>query len=254
MSRLRWILDIASFLKKRQEAQKRLAEKDMDNRLSLEFDAKILGEAAVKQILRHYEFSKATPEEQKQILTRERERLWSEDPFTAALSSVAEIINNRILEGGNIKTGDILDNKNFVLSADFVDSTDKKVREVWTLYVDYNWENPDKKRIAIRTQSLKESKRLGCTFYPSNVTRNIFAGCDEGIGLVEGNNFRIYNNITIFKRWDRKPSTSPINKVREQKYIDTMRLYFDKCLNSPDEVELLKWESSQLKEWMKEKK
>ena len=139
MSRLRWILDIASFLKKRQEAQKGLAEKDMDNRLSLEFDAKILGEAAVKQILRHYEFSKATPEEQKQILTRERERLWSEDPFTAALSSVAEIINNRILEGGDIKTSDILDNKNFVLSADFVDSTDKKVREVWTLYVDYNW-------------------------------------------------------------------------------------------------------------------
>jgi hypothetical protein len=245
--------EVAAYLKKGQASQEDIDRKDEANRLDLVLEARMLGKTAQEQILRHYEFSKATPEEKKQILAREQERLWHEQPFTAALISTVDIINNRIIEGGNISAIDVLD-KNFSLSADFVDSTDKKNKELWTLYVDYNWENPDKKRIAIRDTGIR-SKRLGFTFYPNNINQAPFGGqCDVGIGLVEGNNFRVYNNGVIFGRWDRKPSRTPINKEEEQRYIATMRLYLDNCLNFPSEVKLKSWESPQLKQRIKETK
>jgi hypothetical protein len=39
----------------------------------------------------------------------------------------------------------------------------------------------------------------------------------------------------------------------KDKYIDTMRLYLDKCLNSADKVKLIKWKSPQLKKRIKSK-
>jgi len=255
--------EVAAYLRKRQESQKEIDRTDQDNRYELWSLARIFGEAGQEQILKHYEFAKATPEEQKKILAREQEKLWREEPFTATSLLMTEIINKRIIPGGAVRALDILNNENFELSAYFVDSTsmtNNGYEESWQLIFDRNYRFPDKRRVAIRSLS-NGSKRLGNTMYQRHLQRDhYFYGVldrryDNGVALLEDNTLHVYGNErTGGDSWDRDVRIVSPQLVQHDEYIATMRSYLENCVNNPDQVKLTKWRSPQLKQRMKEMK
>jgi hypothetical protein len=245
--------EVAAYLKKGQESQKEIDKLDEMNRLDLELEAKWLGKEAQEQVLKFYEFGKATPEERKQILKREQEQFrleqeqfWREQPFNAAL-----LLAVRLAQGmaGVQIPAELITNNDTSFSADFRTRTFGNNSEKWRLIIDTDSWNK-KKRVAMRNLNKNFSSifKLNHSLYNKNFLHDYCSG----IALYEGNDLHIYTaDDQRYDFWDEH-RTRPANKGEKESYIATMRLNLEKYLNSPDEVILKRWKSPQIKQWMKD--
>ena len=240
------LAEVAAYLKKVQASQEDIDRKDQANRLDLQLEARMLGKAGQEQVLKFYEFGKATPEEQKEILKREYEQFWREQPFNAALHLAARIVQEKA--GVQIPT-ELMTNNDISFSADFRTRTDGYNSEKWRLIID-NDTRQHKKSVAMRNLNKNFSRifKLKHSLY----NKNFYHDYCSGIALYEGNDLHIYTaDDTRYDSWDMH-RTLPANKGEKESYIATMRSYLEKYLNSPDEVKLKRWKSPQIKQWMKD--
>jgi hypothetical protein len=202
---------------------------------------------------------------------QKQERLWKEEPFTAALNSAVDIINSRILkgEGNPLTAADILYDENFTLTADFDDKTSSYYQEKWRLIIDNKQTKDGKtiKRVAMRNLSGHNSGRFNYDYV--NKHDHFYNGewlpgpqykvNDNGWALLEGNTFKRYdesNNKAFFGiGWDNEATSYDVHDIESydiSKQISKMRECFDYCINKPDKVELKKWKSPHLEQRMKE--